>query len=174
MNLYFFFFFLVHHAFCKSQTFLSWSKHVAAQDVSFVKGLVHSMMGSYSSETPSGFNSTRSRRSVDTQPQNAEEELWVPRHLLWLIVGISYISSFWSIAIRHVNKAFRDITSWCFGVIMTAFFGRFWWAAKLILDAAKTDPKLDLVVQSLFRTAFQIIKAAKETMYTLQGKTEIH
>ncbi|XP_036065527.1 uncharacterized protein abca12 isoform X2 [Oryzias melastigma] len=101
------------------QTFLAWSKHVAAQDVSFVKGLVHSMMGSHSSETPSGFNSTRSRRSVDTQPQNAEEEL-------------------------------------------------FWWAAKLILDAAKTDPKLDLVVQSLFRTAFQIIKAAKETLYTLQ------
>ncbi|XP_041858132.1 ATP-binding cassette sub-family A member 12 isoform X2 [Melanotaenia boesemani] len=59
------------------QALLAWSEHVAAHDVSFVKGLLHSLMGgSYSGEHGAS-NVTRSRRSIDTQPQNIEEELFL-------------------------------------------------------------------------------------------------
>lgn len=58
-----------------SQAILAWSKHVALHDVSFAKGLLHSLMGGFSPEGHGGSNITRGQRSVDVQPQNIEEEL---------------------------------------------------------------------------------------------------
>lgn len=66
---------------CHSQALLVWSKHVAPHDVSFAKGLVETLMGELSSGGQVGPNTTRSRRSLDTQPQNIEEELYVQCHL---------------------------------------------------------------------------------------------
>ncbi|XP_070770245.1 uncharacterized protein abca12 [Enoplosus armatus] len=59
------------------QALLAWSKHVAPHDVSFAKGLLHSLMGGLSPGGQGGSNITRTRRSVDTQPQNIEEELFL-------------------------------------------------------------------------------------------------
>nr|XP_046260291.1 glucosylceramide transporter ABCA12 [Scatophagus argus] len=59
------------------QVLLAWSKHVAPHDVSFAKGLLHSLMGGSSPGGQGGSNITRARRSVDTQPQNTEEELFL-------------------------------------------------------------------------------------------------
>ncbi|XP_078117793.1 uncharacterized protein abca12 isoform X2 [Sander vitreus] len=59
------------------QAFLVWSKHVAPHDVSFAKELLHSLMGGSSPRGQGGANFTRSRRSVDTQPQNIDEELFL-------------------------------------------------------------------------------------------------
>uniref|UniRef100_A0A3Q3JQ42 ABC transporter domain-containing protein n=1 Tax=Monopterus albus TaxID=43700 RepID=A0A3Q3JQ42_MONAL len=57
-----------------TQALLAWSKDVAPQDVAFVKGLLHSMTeGSYPGGQ--GASTSRARRSIDTQPQNIEEEL---------------------------------------------------------------------------------------------------
>lgn len=58
-----------------SQVILAWSKNVASHDVSFAKGLLHSLMGGLFSEGQGGSNNTRVPRSVDAQPQNIEEEL---------------------------------------------------------------------------------------------------
>lgn len=57
------------------QALLAWSKHVAPHDVTVAKGLLHSLMGGVSSGGQGGSSITRARRSVDTQPQNIEEEL---------------------------------------------------------------------------------------------------
>ncbi|KAG7227448.1 hypothetical protein INR49_005262 [Caranx melampygus] len=56
------------------QALLAWSKQVAPHDVAFAKGLLQSLIGGLS---PGGSNITRSHRSVDTQPQNIEEELFL-------------------------------------------------------------------------------------------------
>lgn len=62
---------------CKSifQALLAWSEHVAHHDMSFVKGLLYSLMEGQSPGGQEGSNNTRARRSADTQPQNIEEEL---------------------------------------------------------------------------------------------------
>ncbi|KAL7385149.1 hypothetical protein ABVT39_016568 [Epinephelus coioides] len=54
-----------------------WSEHVAPHDISFAKGLLHSLMGGPSPGGPGGSNITRTHRSVVTQPQNPEEELFL-------------------------------------------------------------------------------------------------
>ncbi|XP_047193227.1 glucosylceramide transporter ABCA12 isoform X2 [Scophthalmus maximus] len=59
------------------QALLKWSKHVAPHDVSFAKGLLHSLIGGLSPGGQGGSNTTRTRRSVDAQPQNIEEELFL-------------------------------------------------------------------------------------------------
>ncbi|KAM3607617.1 uncharacterized protein V6R79_010758 [Siganus canaliculatus] len=59
------------------QTLLAWSRHVAARDVSFAKGLLNSLMGGFPPGGQGGANITRTRRSVETQPQNIEEELFL-------------------------------------------------------------------------------------------------
>ncbi|XP_070694461.1 uncharacterized protein abca12 [Pempheris klunzingeri] len=59
------------------QALLSWSQQVAPHDVSFAKGLLHSLMGGLSPGGQGGSNITRIRRSVLTQPQNIEEELFL-------------------------------------------------------------------------------------------------
>ncbi|XP_053295252.1 uncharacterized protein abca12 isoform X4 [Pleuronectes platessa] len=59
------------------QVLLAWSKHVAPHDVAFVKGLLHSLIGGLSPGGPGGSNTTRNRRSVETQPQNIDEDLFL-------------------------------------------------------------------------------------------------
>ncbi|XP_044222425.1 glucosylceramide transporter ABCA12 [Thunnus albacares] len=59
------------------QALLAWSTDVAPHDVAFAKGLLHSLMGGLSPGGQGGSNITRSRRSVDTQPQNIDEELFL-------------------------------------------------------------------------------------------------
>ncbi|XP_035533108.1 ATP-binding cassette sub-family A member 12 [Morone saxatilis] len=59
------------------QALLAWSKHVAPHDVSFAKGLLHSLMGGLSPGGQGSSNITRTHRSIDTQPQNIEEELFL-------------------------------------------------------------------------------------------------
>ncbi|XP_040004739.1 ATP-binding cassette sub-family A member 12 [Xiphias gladius] len=59
------------------QALLAWSKHVAAHDVSFAKGLLHSGIGGLSPGGQGGSDIRRARRSVDTQPENIEEELFL-------------------------------------------------------------------------------------------------
>ncbi|XP_050926506.1 LOW QUALITY PROTEIN: glucosylceramide transporter ABCA12 [Lates calcarifer] len=59
------------------QALLAWSRHVAPHDLSFTKGLLHSLIGSVSPGGQGGSNITRARRSIDTQPQNIEEELFL-------------------------------------------------------------------------------------------------
>ncbi|XP_061579710.1 glucosylceramide transporter ABCA12 [Cololabis saira] len=101
------------------QTLLAWSKHVAAHDLSFAKGLLHSLMGDLSSGVQGSSGVTRSQRSIDTQPQNIEEELF-------LEVG------------------------------------------QVLLEIVKSEPELDMVVQSVLRTGFQSMKAAKLTVQTVE------
>ena len=56
------------------QALLMWSKSVAAGDLAFVKGLLHSVMGG-AMKSPQ--DTRRSRRSVDADgPQNPEEDLY--------------------------------------------------------------------------------------------------
>uniref|UniRef100_A0A673B806 ATP-binding cassette, sub-family A (ABC1), member 12 n=1 Tax=Sphaeramia orbicularis TaxID=375764 RepID=A0A673B806_9TELE len=57
------------------QVLLKWSKHVAQHDLLFAKGLLEALMGGPSPGGQGGFNITRTRRSVGTQPQNIEEDL---------------------------------------------------------------------------------------------------
>uniref|UniRef100_A0A8C5B9N2 ATP binding cassette subfamily A member 12 n=1 Tax=Gadus morhua TaxID=8049 RepID=A0A8C5B9N2_GADMO len=58
-----------------TQALLMWSKSVAAGDLAFVKGLLHSVMGG-AMKSPQ--DTRRSRRSVDADgPQNPEEDLFV-------------------------------------------------------------------------------------------------
>ncbi|XP_040913792.1 ATP-binding cassette sub-family A member 12 [Toxotes jaculatrix] len=59
------------------QALLAWSKHVAPRDVSFAKGVLYSLIGGLSPGGQGGSNITRGRRSVVTQPQNIEEELFL-------------------------------------------------------------------------------------------------
>ncbi|XP_073329250.1 uncharacterized protein abca12 [Pagrus major] len=59
------------------QTLLAWSKDVALRDLSFAKGLLHSLMGVPSPGGQGGSNTTKTPRSVDTQPQNTEEDLFL-------------------------------------------------------------------------------------------------
>ncbi|XP_068429142.1 uncharacterized protein abca12 [Clinocottus analis] len=59
------------------QALLVWSKNVAPHDVSFAKGLLRSLMAGASPGGQGGSDITRSRRSVDTQPQNIDEELFL-------------------------------------------------------------------------------------------------
>ncbi|XP_070831676.1 uncharacterized protein abca12 [Chaetodon trifascialis] len=59
------------------QALLAWSKHVAPHDLSVAKGLLHSLMGGVSSGGHGGSSIRRARRSIDTQPQNIEEELFL-------------------------------------------------------------------------------------------------
>ncbi|XP_074551452.1 uncharacterized protein LOC141808677 [Halichoeres trimaculatus] len=59
------------------QALLAWSKHVAPHDVAFVKELLQSLMGESSPGGQGGPHNTRTRRSVETQPQNIEEELFL-------------------------------------------------------------------------------------------------
>ncbi|KAG8000730.1 ATP-binding cassette sub-family A member 12, partial [Nibea albiflora] len=57
------------------QALLAWSRHVASHDLSFAKGLLHSLMGGVSSGGQGRSNITGAQGSIDTQPQNIEEEL---------------------------------------------------------------------------------------------------
>ncbi|XP_031714357.1 ATP-binding cassette sub-family A member 12 [Anarrhichthys ocellatus] len=59
------------------QALLVWSKNVAPHDLSFAKGLLHSVMGGVYPGGQGGSNITRTRRSVVTQPQNVDEELFL-------------------------------------------------------------------------------------------------
>ncbi|KAK5861274.1 hypothetical protein PBY51_022684 [Eleginops maclovinus] len=59
------------------QALLVWSKHVAPHDVSYAKGLLHSLMGTLSPGGQEVSSNTRTRRSLETQPQNIEEELFL-------------------------------------------------------------------------------------------------
>ncbi|XP_023284363.1 ATP-binding cassette sub-family A member 12 [Seriola lalandi dorsalis] len=59
------------------QALLAWSEQVAPRDVSFAKGLLHSLIGGSSPGGQGGSNTTRARRSVDTQPQTIDEELFL-------------------------------------------------------------------------------------------------
>ncbi|KAF3843013.1 hypothetical protein F7725_001862 [Dissostichus mawsoni] len=59
------------------QALLVWSKHVAPHDVSYAKGLLHSLMGTLSPGGQAVSSNPRTRRSVETQPQNIEEELFL-------------------------------------------------------------------------------------------------
>ncbi|KAM9346859.1 uncharacterized protein ABDE67_011174 [Symphorus nematophorus] len=59
------------------QALLAWSRQVASHDVSFARGFLHSLMGGLSPGGQGGSNITRIRRSVETQPQNTEEELFL-------------------------------------------------------------------------------------------------
>ncbi|KAG7503728.1 ATP-binding cassette sub-family A member 12 [Solea senegalensis] len=52
------------------QILLAWSRDVALHDLSFAKSLIGGL-------SPGDSNSTRSRRSVDTLPQNLDEELFL-------------------------------------------------------------------------------------------------
>ncbi|XP_042350102.1 glucosylceramide transporter ABCA12 [Plectropomus leopardus] len=56
------------------QVLLAWSKHVAPHDVSFAKGLLYSLMGG---SFPGGKGGSNTMTSMDTQPQNIEEELFL-------------------------------------------------------------------------------------------------
>ncbi|XP_015235444.1 PREDICTED: ATP-binding cassette sub-family A member 12 [Cyprinodon variegatus] len=56
------------------EVFLAWTKHVAADDVSFVRDLVQSLMGVASSGKQ---DPHRSKRSMDAEPQSDEEELFL-------------------------------------------------------------------------------------------------
>nr|XP_057937662.1 glucosylceramide transporter ABCA12 [Doryrhamphus excisus] len=59
------------------QVVLAWSKHVAPHDVTFAKGLLHSLMGDGPPGPVKGFNVSRTRRNIETQTQNIEEELFL-------------------------------------------------------------------------------------------------
>ncbi|XP_032422830.1 ATP-binding cassette sub-family A member 12 [Xiphophorus hellerii] len=56
------------------EVFLAWTKHVAADDVSFVRQMVQSLMGGSSSGEQ---EVSRSKRSIDTEPQSNEAELFM-------------------------------------------------------------------------------------------------
>ncbi|TMS06801.1 ATP-binding cassette sub-family A member 12 [Larimichthys crocea] len=59
------------------QALLAWSRHVASHDLSFAKGLLHSLMGGVSSGGQGRSNITGAQGSIDTEPQNIEEELFL-------------------------------------------------------------------------------------------------
>ncbi|XP_062287286.1 glucosylceramide transporter ABCA12 [Scomber scombrus] len=59
------------------QALLAWSKDVAQHDLAFAKGLLHSLMGGSSPGGQGGSNITRTQRSIDEQPQNIDEELFL-------------------------------------------------------------------------------------------------
>ncbi|XP_028991900.1 uncharacterized protein abca12 [Betta splendens] len=59
------------------QALLAWSKDVAPHDVSFIKAMLQSLTGGLSPGGQGGSNNARRRRSVDTQPQSIEEELFL-------------------------------------------------------------------------------------------------
>uniref|UniRef100_A0A0S7EWI0 ABCAC n=4 Tax=Poeciliopsis prolifica TaxID=188132 RepID=A0A0S7EWI0_9TELE len=56
------------------EVFLAWTKHVAADDVSFVRQQVQSLMGDSSSRKQ---EVSMSKRSIDTEPQSNEAELFM-------------------------------------------------------------------------------------------------
>uniref|UniRef100_A0A7N6BK81 ABC transporter domain-containing protein n=1 Tax=Anabas testudineus TaxID=64144 RepID=A0A7N6BK81_ANATE len=59
------------------QVVLAWSKDVAPHDVSFIKGMVNGITGGSSAGGQGSSNTARNRRSIDTQPQSIEEELFL-------------------------------------------------------------------------------------------------
>ncbi|XP_061548446.1 glucosylceramide transporter ABCA12 [Phycodurus eques] len=59
------------------QVLLAWSKHVAPHDVSFVKGLLHSLLGEGFPGGMGGSNISRPWHNVDTPTQNIQEELFL-------------------------------------------------------------------------------------------------
>ncbi|XP_077392009.1 uncharacterized protein abca12 isoform X2 [Festucalex cinctus] len=59
------------------QALLAWSKHVAPHDISFAKGLLHSLLGGGLPWGLGGSNISRPWHNIDTQPQNIEEELFL-------------------------------------------------------------------------------------------------
>ncbi|KAK2839662.1 hypothetical protein Q5P01_013402 [Channa striata] len=59
------------------QALLAWSKNVASQDLSFIKGIMQSFTGASSPGEQGGSHNARRRRSVDVQPQSIEEELFL-------------------------------------------------------------------------------------------------
>ncbi|XP_041662328.1 ATP-binding cassette sub-family A member 12 [Cheilinus undulatus] len=69
------------------QSLLAWSKHVAPRDLSFAKWLLNTLMGEFSPGVPEGPHTPRTRRSVETQPQNIDEELflWVGEVVLEIL-----------------------------------------------------------------------------------------
>ncbi|XP_064800500.1 uncharacterized protein abca12 isoform X2 [Oncorhynchus masou masou] len=79
------------------QSLLASSKDTAPGDVTFARGLVHSLMGLFvAPEGHGSSNNTRSQRSSDTQPQTIEEELFlsvssVAVELLKGIPGWNYV-----------------------------------------------------------------------------------
>ncbi|TNN77392.1 hypothetical protein EYF80_012356 [Liparis tanakae] len=77
------------------------------------------MMGGVPPGGPGGSDTTRRRRSVDTQPQNIDEELFLE-------------------------------------------------LGQVVLEIIQTVPELDLVVQSIFRTGFQSMKAATLALDTVE------
>ncbi|XP_041699367.1 uncharacterized protein LOC121536152 [Coregonus clupeaformis] len=79
------------------QSLLAWSKDAAPGDVTFTRGLIHSLIGLFMApEVHGSSNNIRSQRSSDTQPQNTEEELFlsvgsVAVELLKGIPGWNYV-----------------------------------------------------------------------------------
>ncbi|KAM6978364.1 uncharacterized protein abca12 [Tautogolabrus adspersus] len=59
------------------QVLLAWSKHVAPHDISVAKWLLHSLMEGSIQGEPDSSQIPRTRRSIETQPQNIEEELFL-------------------------------------------------------------------------------------------------
>ncbi|TKS67339.1 ATP-binding cassette sub-family A member 12 [Collichthys lucidus] len=59
------------------QALLAWSRHVASHDLSFAKGLLHSLMGGVSSGGQGRSSIMGAQGSIDTEPQNIEEELFL-------------------------------------------------------------------------------------------------
>ncbi|XP_034550567.1 uncharacterized protein abca12 [Notolabrus celidotus] len=85
------------------QALLAWSKHVAQQDVAFAKELLHSLMGQLAPGEQGAPHITRTRRSVETEPQNIEEELF-------LAVGgvVMDLIQIWPEADRFVRGVLRS------------------------------------------------------------------
>ncbi|XP_060910213.1 uncharacterized protein abca12 isoform X2 [Labrus mixtus] len=59
------------------QVLLAWSKHVAPRDIHFAKWLLQSLMEGSIQGEPHSSQTPRTRRSIETQPQNIEEELFL-------------------------------------------------------------------------------------------------
>ncbi|XP_077435659.1 uncharacterized protein abca12 [Vanacampus margaritifer] len=59
------------------QALLAWSRDVAPHDISFAKGLLHSLLGGGFPWGLGGSNVSRPWHNMETQPQNIEEELFL-------------------------------------------------------------------------------------------------
>ncbi|XP_069010699.1 uncharacterized protein abca12 [Embiotoca jacksoni] len=94
------------------QILLSWSKHVAPHDLSFAKGLLHSLVGGLSSGGQGGSSIRRNRRSVETQPQNIEEELFleVGKVVLEIIKNVPEVDMFVQSLLRTGFQSMKSAT----------------------------------------------------------------
>uniref|UniRef100_A0A3Q1F1V9 ATP-binding cassette, sub-family A (ABC1), member 12 n=1 Tax=Acanthochromis polyacanthus TaxID=80966 RepID=A0A3Q1F1V9_9TELE len=87
------------------QVLLTWSKNVAPHDVSFAKGLIHSVMGGGSpSGGQGGSNITRNRRSTAKQPQSIEEELQMILLFLFVVISSHPFAEMMSSVLTDANQ----------------------------------------------------------------------